>query len=539
MPRRKTITGLRRELDVSREVGLNFYNGKRLGEAMPQVVAKCKLWRYFDHIVNHCDGINPQQNSFYVFSEFNHSFFPRGLRIIGHKYFTVAPSVPSVFYEGRRTPTVTDDPDGLGVIKIVVNGMPAGYYVPSLNSLWTTDWTHAFESITALQELFPQLVEELNMPQLRGDAGFEEYIGATKNSKWKTHRVTVGCDPEFEMITPDGSEVVRAESFIDGEIEGLGVDGAGSQVELRPRYDIKPHNVIKNMRQLFEKFNQEHQGYVLGIEGNHHPLGGHIHIGIEGGRFDPPKGMLSMLDDFLGRRMEHMNGSARGSYATLSAYESKPWGFEYRSIPAAPFLKPDICRITLKIAKNVCERFLNSGAIIYNNPPGMADYMRIGGISQKEWRRFVDFLQGYDEEQKVASAFWTKVTAPKHPMVNFVFSDDWNLSIKEDLNNALKNVLKQVVAKDKAIKKKNRRITVIVYGLRSERGSVNTIPLPGYDLLVKADDGSDSHLKSGFRNGTLSIGLSSDIRTQVTDYVNVRDDLIKAIKGEIVCVLSQ
>jgi len=145
----------------------------------------------------------------------------------------------------------------------------------------------------------------------------------------------LGADPEFEeLLQENGYEPIytnRTGLEIEDEI---GCDGAGAQLELRPKPANTPKELVKNIKQLIELIPP------VSVKGDKYPIGGHIHIGLPF-KFE----YIELLDDFLGRRFLNLSGMARAGYKKLGSYELKPWGFEYRSLPSACYTTPELLRL--------------------------------------------------------------------------------------------------------------------------------------------------------------------------------------------------
>jgi len=84
-------------------------------------------------------------------------------------------------------------------------------------------------------------------------------------------------------------------------------------------------------------------------------------------------------------------------------YRLKDWGFEYRTLPSAYFLNEEICKIVLKMAKNlvlnllknendieyeISEKYDTYGFYVSRN-----DYLKYCGITETELDRLIDFVK--------------------------------------------------------------------------------------------------------------------------------------------------
>jgi len=163
-------------------------------------------------------------------------------------------------------------------------------------------------------------------------------------------KVTVGADPEYEYLRHGEPVSVASYGGSSSPSCCFGVDGAGDQIEIRPSPG-SPEAVVNSIRRIMAEAD-----VPLSVAGDRFPIGGHIHFGL-GRETTPHPDLLRLLDIFIGKPTRILGGEARGSYSRLSAWESKPWGFEYRTPPAGIFKDPQTARIVLTAAKNVVERW--------------------------------------------------------------------------------------------------------------------------------------------------------------------------------------
>lgn len=269
------------------------------------------------------------------------------------------------------------------------------------------------------------------------------------------NKITIGCDPEFELMVNDTIVNVRRELYNDAwnpsktgiDVDpwksnvaphikgvvmnslnsGIGVDGAGSQIEMRPPAAETPQQLVENIRVLMKRVNDLGAGLTnhnvtvgLSTRGDTFPLGGHVHVGLKrtwkqhkGQPGDPeylntvsayerlmwgkthpmlthyPVSLESMLeslgfansssdspidnkdrtvlvslyDAYLGKHCTALHGEARGGYAVMGAYRTKKYGLEYRTLPAAVFNNPRIALIVCTIVKQLTEKYYGGDTI--------------------------------------------------------------------------------------------------------------------------------------------------------------------------------
>lgn len=227
-----------------------------------------------------------------------------------------------IFFDIKRVVFPIDLFKPQKVFYIKVNDRVAGVYFSRSRVLVATDWTHDSSCIKMLKELLPKLSTILK-----------------KKGKQVPRPIpvlTFGADPEFELVDRTTRWIVPASEVISGGTsinDKIGCDGSGSQVELRPDPSSNINKFLLNFKSVLKDFVAKYPYYSLLAQGDIFPLGGHIHISIS-----PNEKILKLLDNWIGERVVDLSGSARGSYKRLSAYESKPWGFEYRTPPASQSL---------------------------------------------------------------------------------------------------------------------------------------------------------------------------------------------------------
>ena len=319
-------------------------------------------------------------------------------------------------------------------------------------------------------------------------------------------KVTLGCDPEFELIK-DGS-IVSAHSYISLErlAEGvIGKDGEGRQVELRPLPSEKEEEVVERVGQLMKYLYSI--GFELSVSGNSYPLGGHIHIG--GVPHHPA--FIKLLDDFLGKKVLKLSGRARGSYRKLGAWERKPYGFEYRTPPSIVFVHPEITRIVFKIVKNLAYRFYGGEVIEYMYPPKEKEYVEVVGLSPVEASAFISFCKNANGvKSNLIKTEWG--LRPTKTDINIVFRDEWSPYIAKSISLTLKQKLAGYAG------------TIVLFGLAESRGQVSTIEGTGYECIGLSEFGVDNNY----------IGLPYYFRNSQSEYSSKKDMVVDAIVRYVV-----
>jgi hypothetical protein len=226
----------------------------------------------------------------------------------------------------------------------------------------------------------------------------------------KEATVLLGGDPEFEVVDVQSGEIIPAWSidlFWDGGESPssiVGTDGCSDIAEIRPRACETPEDYVREVKSILEFIKRRTLGIDLSVEGNTYPLGGHIHVGARDAFVRETlqanvRVFVEALDDFIGKRLLSTSGAARGKYAVLSAYEEKPYGWEYRTIPASIYADLEMVRIVYKLTKGLVEKLLREGEISYyvgkNGVPPLDEYLAF--LSEEEARYFLDFPRKWEE----------------------------------------------------------------------------------------------------------------------------------------------
>lgn len=522
-------------------------------EEINLAITKWNLREYFDFISNHT------HIPYYIFTRLKNAVLFHcssnkhflkinfAFKIIKVVYIKTNSWLSGMFYDDqdnfvRSLPAVIEVVDTnkkiIEVIKINIDERFAGYYIINRNILLATDWTHCRSDVENIAKVWDKIVEELNIKRV------DEYteIADSKTDLEKTAvempeddiEITVGCDPEFE-IWKEGNEFVPADMILKRMNGKIGYDGAGAPLELRPEPG-NPDSVVNDMKRLWQIFRNKYPGYDVYADGNRTAIGGHIHIGFSGKivshlmnsekRDILDSGLIKMLDDFLGVPTLELSGTARGSYKKTGAYEIKPWGFEYRTPPALIFATPDIARISLKIAKNVTDEFFKQKEITYNIPVTMEDYMRIAKLTKEEAEIFKDFITSpHKYKGKSVIYSWTGKEIKKQTLY-LVFKDEWNSRIKTAVEKAFRSEF---------CKKREKKITIVLYGLKESRGMVSTIGFADIEKLPP-DDRPETHPNDLIEteNGIeIHIGIPFIIRNNWEEYSLRKDLMIGAIKAEV------
>jgi len=255
----------------------------------------------------------------------------------------------------------------------------------------------------------------------------------------------------------------------------VGLDGNTSTAEVRQEPGFSPSNAVDNLRNVYKTIPQA----IMSTVGDRFALGGHIHLGFKDKNgcnisCRPSSQYLRILDYFIGRPSQVMNGKGRGSYAQLSAWESKYYGFEYRSAPAAIFHNPHISLIFFKIAWYVTKKYLRKipFELSANIEEGMAsdgEYIEYANLSERQVRYLRNFIKnfhkiGYTEN---AVANWNRravklaIKKANLPKFKYSFNDDWSTESRQLVENSLNG-----------IRTPKRNVRILLFGMANSRGDV-------------------------------------------------------------------
>lgn len=478
---------------------------KEWEENLPEVISQLPwLEEVFDIIINHDDNyyqLEQLQNGLFIFCN-----------IIG-KYKTIGkvkielctiPHSKSGFWDKtiKNANTllenfISSNENGEEAIKIYFINTPigkeplAGFYFPKRNVLILQDITHSDININLAINILEQLKELLPIKK----------VNNIKNNTQKNIEVKVGCDPEFQLWDLQNSSPIPASSIF--QFEGkIGTDGTGDQLELRPDPG-SPAEVIRNIYSLLKEICMTTY-YDIRFNGPC-SYGGHIHIGV-GFPVKPYHSLLEALDDFIGKPTAKL--CQRGSYGELSDFEVKNWGFEYRTPSALIFSKPCIAKIALKIAKLITEKAIKEEKLYYNDPPTINDYINLG-LTSLEAKKWINFIKNPPSDNNSMLYFW-KIRNTDKFKIGIRFHDEWKEEVKEKIKKEISNI------------ELDYPLIINLFGLAKIRGKVNTILVPGYDII-----------EHSYANKT-SIGVAREIR----EGKNI-NTFIKALKEYIQNIINK
>jgi hypothetical protein len=207
------------------------------------------------------------------------------------------------------------------IFKDELSGKEVGWYNQKTNIIWASDLFHNLEN-TATR--LPKMVNAIR-----------EY-----NTYGRVQEVlTVGADPEFEIISSDDGFVEASSLFGEMNAE-IGYDGHSATGEFRPQPHRSPLGLTRNIKRLVRKLNsmQCMSGSKVWVGGGINvTTGGHIHFGLKGMNEEAK----SMLYDLVAepvlafqsavRKKNEVSNWGKGSSGNL---RDQPHGCEWRPLPS-------------------------------------------------------------------------------------------------------------------------------------------------------------------------------------------------------------
>jgi hypothetical protein len=420
-------------------------------ERLPEAENEHHLSRYFDAVTNGHSRVMPRgPRRMHIYEKVE--FTPH---VVKSTAIEVEGRVPKVFFDMGffHGPEVD-------VEELTLRGETIGYYDRANHVLVTTDWTHDMYCIEALRKVWPKVVEVLRLTP----------AAEVKAAKKEKPKVSIGTDPELEVVD-DFDEVACAEEVLDNEHcstnhgAQIGIDGAGQQLELRPDPSENAAEVVAHIRKIARDFRAHYPKFEWSTDGSGMPLGGHVHMGI-GFRCDPPPCLRRLFDTLIGAPLQPLGGSGRGSYASMSNFESKDYGFEYRTPPAGYMADPEMTRIVFKACQGLMQTYLAGERFKVKKHPDAEDYKRICGLTDKEYAYFVDFIQNKYPKIDKKHVLKNWLSGKVRTTGSLRFEEGWDRNCAQRFREQLA---------DKWMSKNGIHFDIVLFGLRQSRGRVTTI----------------------------------------------------------------
>jgi len=307
----------------------------------------------------------------------------------------------------------------------------------------------------------------------------------------------MGADPEAELLNGVG-QVVEAGSYISDpdRNKAFGLDGCPNVAELRPNPGTWG-SVYLSLRRIIKQADRD--GLRLSIAGDTFAVGGHIHFAAQGWTEE----ITNALDSYVFPLFDKLQGKARGYYLRKGATETKPYGFEYRSLPGAWLATPLLCKLTLKLAYKIAISVIRYN-LMATGEPVAPEYNNYRHFMNK--RDFVTLLAEIDRVAQ-NKAYPINGNWGGKTYFSFVFRDDY-LNVDVPTRNDLP-------------------VPVVFFGLKKERGE-NLLYCPRLPQLAEVVGavnypGDDLHNRFN-KDFPLYVGLTPDLRrpdviTKIINYV--------------------
>jgi len=377
--------------------------------------------------------------------------------------------------------------------RLTLGGKSCGFLIADHNILIASDWTHTISNLPAIKAIVDNLIEH-------------GILSPARRKPIKRLSIKLGCDPELEQLASPSGYTVVSPTVNHSTSTEIGVDGAGSQIELRPGAYTTPESIVTKIKTLIEQLPP------VGIVGDRFPLGGHIHIG--GIKYS--REAIKLLDDFIGKLSAKTSGDARGSYKHLGAYETKSYGFEYRSPSSTWLHNPEIARITFKLTKQLMILGHSADGIEYeldsSGVPSLASYEKL--LTTDEAIEFISFHKNYKKEFKPINYNWG-VEPVVLRVSRITFRDDWG-GFAERRFRAVFTEL-------------SHDYPLYFYGLREDRGdAVGNFEAEDYETVYHHPHPSES----GFWFGVPMSIRRSELTTSVVRFLDHAHASISAILRE-------
>jgi acetylornithine deacetylase/succinyl-diaminopimelate desuccinylase-like protein len=199
----------------------------------------------------------------------------------------------------------------------------------------------------------------------------------------------------------------------------------------------------------------------------------------------------------------------------MSNFESKDYGFEYRTPPAGYMADPEMTRIVFKACQGLMQTYLAGERFKVKKHPDAEDYKRICGLTDKEYAYFVDFIQNKYPKIDKKHVLKNWLSGKVRTTGTLRFEEGWDRNCAQRFRDELAN---------NWMSKNGIHFDIVLFGLRNSRGLVCTLPVtapPGVDAvgLVANDTARQSDDK------TLYVGIPHSMR-HIQAYANVYAPLV-------------
>ena len=244
-----------------------------------------------------------------------------------------------------------------------------------------------------------------------------------EEGSWEIERIPLSALVKFEQLAPPLGEYRVVWSYVPlRKYEGVGeicIDLHGKAVALQIEPAQTPEELVKKLQELIKRIE-----VPLSTAGDVHATEAYIIFKF----LHPPHEYLSgyattgraiwkLLNDFLKNPMLHFEGKAQTELKREEGYlhfdlvdfvKKTKRGFEYRGLPSAFLINPDVALVVFKAAHNLVSNLLNNGELRYKiekvnigskeiEIPARKYYIEIAGLTEEEYDTFLWFLQNYED----------------------------------------------------------------------------------------------------------------------------------------------
>jgi len=251
-----------------------------------------------------------------------------------------------------------------------------GWYNKNLNILWMGDIGN-----------FPETAASNIEKVLSGVMKYK------RTGRLPIIKVTIGTDPEFEVLSPKG-ELINADTlFCDPQKnKPIGVDGHAATGEIRPPYATNPLRLARNIKRLIRGINNNPNinttTLVCAGGGTKVATGGHIHFGIT----KMPEELREHLWKLVAAPVLKYQGKLRSGDGSKckkggeDVIRTPHWGqgIEWRPLPSF-IINEEITTAVLCTAYAVVKSYFNGGI---STTSGKAAYTRLPLYPQ--YREYID-----------------------------------------------------------------------------------------------------------------------------------------------------
>jgi len=268
---------------------------------------------------------------------------------------------------------------------------------------------------------------------------------------------SVGGDPEFELLNAATVHENIFPNIVSAKKMGIvstspnaaiGADGSGSQVELRPEavtfgVNDDPEEVadvfIEKTSNVLSKYASIYN-HNISAYGQFYSLGHHIHLGSVY-KLLPAQSLLYLLDRLIGQPLGKLNTNPRISsrYNKLSAYETKSYGFEYRT-PTGVWSHPILTRFVIKIIVKTIQTIATTGLEFDNYSDTLTTLLKKLGFSDDFINQYANYIDYFEPAHTRVDVLGNWAIRKEFPVASYRFPFDVRSILLNTRNDKFKIV---------------------------------------------------------------------------------------------------